>query len=133
MAEPAGYDALDSFIRNEPCLRAQRGRLMRRNSCRDPWVHDMQARLAKRFGLAGRRTLEVTADLFNVLNFLDGDWGLVRETLNHEGGHGVGLLRLVGYDEANGRGVYELDPVYRRQVDVDASRWGFQLGATVSF
>lgn len=80
----------------------------------------------------GRRVLEVTADLFNVLNFLDGDWGLFRETLPHEGGHGVGLLQLVGYDAAKGRGVYELAPVYRRQVDLEASRWRLQLGASLS-
>ena len=76
-----GDRRLDTFIRDEPCLQAQRGGLLKRNSCRDPWVHETQARLSKRFGLAGRRALEVTADLFNVLNFLDGDWGLVRQTV----------------------------------------------------
>ena len=133
LADPAQYSSLDRLIRDEPCLRGQRGHLMKRNSCRDPWVHETQARLSKRFGLADRRVLEVTADLFNVLNFLDGDWGLFRETLPHLGGHGVGLLRLVGYDDPNGRGVYELAPVYHRQIDLEASRWRFQLGATLSF
>ena len=98
LADPARYASLDRFIRSEPCLQAQRGRLLRRNSCRDPWVHETQARLSKRFALTDRRALELTADLFNVLNFLDADWGLVRQTLPHLGGHGVGLLRLVGYD-----------------------------------
>jgi hypothetical protein len=133
LADPAEYASLDSLIRASPCLRLQRGHLMKRNSCRDPWVHETQARLSKRFGLADRRVLEVTADLFNVLNFLDGNWGLVRETQPHLGGHAVGLLRLVGYDEPKGRGVYELDAVYHRQIDVEASRWRFQLGATLSF
>ena len=45
----------------------------------------------------------------------------------------MGLLRLVGYDDLNGRGVYELNPVYHRQIDADASRWRMQLGATVFF
>jgi hypothetical protein len=45
----------------------------------------------------------------------------------------VGLLRLVGYDDARGRGVYELAPVSRRQVDLEASRWRLQLGASLSF
>ena len=90
LADPTQYASLDSLIHREPCLRAQRGHLMKRNSCRDPWVHETQARLSKRFGLADRRVLEVTADLFNVLNLLDGDLGLVRETQPHLGGHGVG-------------------------------------------
>jgi hypothetical protein len=48
-------------------------------------------------------------------------------------GNAVALLRLVGYDDPNGRGKYELVPVYRRQIDPEASRWRFQLGATLSF
>ena len=122
---------LDRLIRDEPCLRNQRGRLLERNSCRDPWVHETQARLSKRFRLAGRRALEITADLFNVLNFLDGDWGLVRQT-SLDLGNAVGLMDFLGYDIANGRGVYGPVPVYRRQIVVDASRWRLQLGASVS-
>ena len=68
-----------------------------------------------------------------MLNFLDADWGLVRQTLPHLGGHGVGLLRLVGYDAPNQRGIYEVSTVHRRQIDLEASRWRFQLGATLSF
>ena len=69
LADPSKFAALDKFIRTDPCLQSQRGRLMERNSCRDPWVHETTAQLSKRFRLADRRTLEVTADLFNVLNF----------------------------------------------------------------
>jgi hypothetical protein len=130
LAEPADYAELDRLIQDEPCLRTQRGRLLERNSCRNPWVHETQARLSKRFRLAGRRALEVTADLFNVMNFLDSDWGLVRETV---GGFAVPLLDFVGYDTLNRRGVYGLWPVYRRQIDVNASRWRLQLGSRLSF
>jgi hypothetical protein len=133
LADTTQFGSLDSLIDNQACLRGQRGQLMKRNSCRDPWVHETQARLSKRFGLAGGRVLEVTADLFNALNLLDGSWGLVRETQPHLGGHGVGLLRLVGYDEDHDRGLYELARVYYRQTDPDASRWRVQLGATLSF
>ena len=106
---------------------------MERNSCRDPWVHETTAQLSKRFRLADRRTLEVTADLFNVLNFVNGDWGLVRQTFG-DVGNAVPLLQLVGYDTPNSRGVYETGAGrIRRQIDVDASRWRLQLAATVFF
>jgi hypothetical protein len=131
LATPGDYAKLDRLIQDEPCLRAQRGQLPKRNSCRNPWVHDTQARLAKRFQLADRRALEVTADLFNVLNFLDGDWGLIRQTVTVGTGNAVALLELVGYDAPNGRGVYQTVPVDRR-VDM-GDRWHLQLGATVSF
>jgi hypothetical protein len=132
LADPAEFAALDRLIRDEPCLRSQRGRLLERNSCHDPWVHETEARLSKRFHLADRRVLELTADLFNVLNFVDGDWGLVRQTVA-EFGSNVRLMELVGYDTANGRGVYALLPVYRHQIDTEASRWRLQLGGTLSF
>jgi hypothetical protein len=131
LADSAAFPALDRLIRSQPCLRRQRGRLMERNSCRDPWVHQTSARVAKRFRLADRRSFEVTADLVNLLSFLDGDWGRVRQTAKQSGN--VELMNLVGYDAPNARGVYELLPVAVRDVDVEASRWRLQLGATVSF
>ena len=42
-------------------------------------------------------------------------------------------MEIVGYDTPNGRGVYALVPVHRRQIDLDASRWRMQLSATLSF
>jgi hypothetical protein len=133
LADPTKLAALERLIRNEPCLRGQRGRLLKRNSCHDPWVHETEARLSNRIHLADRRVLELTADLFNVLNFADGDWGLVRQTLS-EYGSNVPLMELVGYDAPAGRGVYRLIPgATRRYVDVEASRWRLQFGATLSF
>jgi hypothetical protein len=130
--EPGIHAFLDSIIRSEPCLRNQRGRILERNSCRDPWVHETGARLSKVFGLGGGRTLEVAADLFNVLNFLDTDWGLTRLT-SFDLGNTVGLLDFVGYDTANGRGVYGPVPVDRRQIDAGGSRWRIHLNATLNF
>ena len=108
-----------------PPARAEQ--LPRPLGARDP------ARLSKRFRLADRRALELTADLFNVLNFLDSDWGLVRRTQGGTSGTRFRCWIWSATTLANGRGVYELVPVYRRQVDVEASRWRMQLGATLTF
>jgi hypothetical protein len=132
LADPAEFAPLDSVIRSERCLGRQRGRLLERDSCRDPWENETTARLSKLVRLASRRTVEISVDLFNLLNFVDGDWGLVRQTVG-EVGNAVPLLQLVGYDTPNSRGVYTFVPVARRQIDVDASRWRLQLGATVSY
>jgi hypothetical protein len=132
LADPAEFAPLDSVIRSERCLRRQRGRLIERDSCRDPWENETTARLSKLVRLASRRTVEISVDLFNLLNFVDDDWGLVRQTIG-EVGNAVPLLQLVGYDTPNSRGIYTFVPVARRQIDVDASRWRLQLGATVSY
>ena len=133
LADPAEFAALDQPHSRRALPPSPAGppagaeQLPRSLGARDPGTAVEAVRLAD------RRVLEVTADLFNVLNFLDGDWGLVRQTQPDGLGNGVPLLELVGYDTPNGRGVYELVPVYRRQIDVEASRWRLQLGATLSF
>jgi hypothetical protein len=125
-AGPAAYQELAAFLHSQPCVASQRGRLMARNSCRNPWQSETQARLARAFTL-GARSLTVTLDVFNVLNLVSAQWGQV---------HGVSdsqILRLVGYDVERGRGVYQFVAPDRHQVDVQASRWRMQLGANVAF
>ena len=74
LIEPADYAKLDEVIRSTPCLRAQRGQLVQRNSCRSGWNGRLDARLTKVLPTTGGQALELTADLFNVLNFIDRDW-----------------------------------------------------------
>ncbi len=134
LATPGDYAALDRFIQGEPCLREQRGRLTRRNSCRNPWINTTTARVSKALSIAHGQSLEVTADLFNVLNFLNGDWGLVRQSTDYfDNYHVVRLLELVGYDSPRGRGIYNVLPVNRKQIVIEASRWRLQLGARYTF
>jgi hypothetical protein len=64
----------EQFIRNSSCLRRQRGRIVARNSCREPWAHTTAASLRQLIPI-GAQTLEVQLDVFNLLNLLDGDWG----------------------------------------------------------
>lgn len=70
--------AFDSFVRSAECLRRQRGRVMTRNSCREPWSHTTIASLRQSFPI-GVRLLEVQLEISNVLNLFDAGWGLRRE------------------------------------------------------
>jgi hypothetical protein len=76
--------------------------------------------------------LELTADLFNVLNFIDHDWARTFLTGDVFGGR-VPLLDLVGYDDANSRGIYNVQDTPRRELDVQATRWHVQLSARYTF
>ncbi|MGH7573046.1 MAG: hypothetical protein ACREMK_14570, partial [Gemmatimonadota bacterium] len=69
--------AFESFIERTPCLRRQRGRILERNTCREPWSHATIASLRQRIPL-GNRALEVELQVFNVLNLLNRDWGRYR-------------------------------------------------------
>lgn len=125
-ASSTTYQRLGSFLRTEPCLARQSGRLMVRNSCRNPWWSETQARVARAFPL-GPRSLTLTVDVFDLLNLLSARWGQVRGLSDPQ------ILRLAGYDATRGRGVYEFRLPDRRQVDIGASRWRMQLGATLTF
>ena len=85
LVNPADYPLLDRIIRREPCLRRQRGRLPERNSCRQLWVNSLDVRLAKVLPTGHGQSLEVTTDVFNLLNLLDHDWGLVRSIFEEFG------------------------------------------------
>jgi hypothetical protein len=131
LTNPSHWKDLDRLIRGQPCLNAQRGRVMRRNSCRGNWTTLMNARLSKGFGLGHGHTVELIADVFNLLNFLNGDWGVQRVAGSVLGD--VQLLRLVAYDPPNQRGLYEVLPVNRKERDFEATRWRMQLGGRYTF
>jgi hypothetical protein len=127
---PADWTTLNQFIEGEPCLREQRGRILARNSCRNPWFGTLNARLTKGFSTFGGQSLELTADLYNVLNLFDRDWGQSRVT-SVDGA--TTLLALAGYDAPAGRGVYRLLLPGFRQVQDLASRWQLELSARYVF
>jgi hypothetical protein len=134
LANPPDYDSLDQMIQGVDCLRHQRGRLLRRNSCRQPWVTSLEARLTEVIPTGHGRSLELSADLFNVLNFLDGAWGLNRFTNGDgDGLDRVPLVELVGYDAEHGRGVYQVLAPHFREVDQEGSRWRLRLGTRYVF
>ena len=70
--------AFERFIRGTPCLQRQRGEIVERNSCLAPWVHSSQLSVRQALPGAGTHRLMLQLDVFNVLNLLNPEWGLVR-------------------------------------------------------
>ena len=132
LSNPAGYAALDDFIRSEACLQEQRGRIMARNSCRNPAVVSLDARVAKQLQLSRARRAEIGIDVFDLPNLIRHNWGLTRETANLEG---VGLLSVAGWDSGAGRPRYTVPDALpsREHILPDVSRWRMQLSARFDF
>jgi hypothetical protein len=86
---------LEHLIQRTPCLRRQRGQILERNSCREPWSHTTAAAVRQTIPIR-RRSIEVQADLFNVLNLLHRDWGTLREAA-------PALLEHVGQSSESGQ------------------------------
>jgi hypothetical protein len=132
LQNPAQYATLDAYVNGEPCLRDNRGRILPRNTCRNAWQNFLNMRVSKVVPTLNGQSVEITADMLNVLNFLDSHWGLTRVTGQNEE---TNLIRLVGYDAVNQRGIYSLNLPIKNQVTVNSlgSRWVFQLGARYAF
>jgi hypothetical protein len=126
-APASEYAELNRFIEGQACLREQRGRVLRRNSCRNAWDGQTDGRISRVFQTRSGRSLELALDIFNLPHLIDGDWGV------HRGIDDTALLQLAGYDLAEGRGVYRF--LRRRPAagDFGGSRWRMQLGARLMF
>jgi hypothetical protein len=127
------WPKLNSFIEGEPCLRNQRGHILKRNSCRNPWFGTLNARLSKAFPSAAGQSVELTTDVYNVLNLLNRRWGLFRATAPTPAWP---MLRLRTYDTVAQRGIYNLNlPTLRDVQDFEGrwSRWLAELSIRYTF
>lgn len=141
LTNPSAYRALDEYIEESACLRSQRGRIMARNSCRNPSVQALDVRVAKRLGAAARGA-ELSVDVINLPNLLRSEWGRVRETTSREV---VELLAVQGWDAADDRPRYAVRttvsgspalPVLGAVSTTDgslASRWRVQIGVRFDY
>jgi hypothetical protein len=70
-------EAFERLISSRSCLERQRGRIMDRNSCYEPWSNTTIASVRQTIPV-GKRALDAQLDVFNVLNLLNDRWGLRR-------------------------------------------------------
>jgi hypothetical protein len=115
---------------------------------RTPWVHDLDMKLMHEFKLSktdSKKALQISLDVFNVLNLLNNEWGHVNFVTNLNN-YTVNFLKFV--TDANGKAAgapstgyiptfnfikptgvggnyYTLDPI--------SSRWQGQLGVKLMF
>jgi len=133
LVNPAQWAQLNAVIEAEPCLRKQRGRILARNSCRNPWFGTLNARLSKAFPTAAGQSVELTANVYNALNLVNRRWGLFRVTTPTPAWP---MLRMRGYDTVAQRGIYDLDlPILRDVQDLEGrwSRWLAELSIRYVF
>ncbi|HJQ65782.1 MAG TPA: hypothetical protein VJ816_05375, partial [Gemmatimonadales bacterium] len=78
----AAAQAFNRFIDAQPCLNAQRGRIMERNSCRSPFQHRLDLSIRQSIPQFRGHRLAVQFDIFNVLNMVgqwfNEDWGEIK-------------------------------------------------------
>ena len=67
--------AFERFIELQPCLDAQRGSIMKRNSCQGPMIRRMDFSVRQSLTTLRGQAVTVQWDVFNFLNLLNHRWG----------------------------------------------------------
>ncbi len=94
---------LNNFINGDKYLSTRRGQYAERNGLTTPWNHDVDMKIMHEFKLSKsnkNKTLQLSLDVFNVLNLLNNDWGHVTFVTNLNN-YTVNFLKFV--KDANGK------------------------------
>jgi outer membrane receptor protein involved in Fe transport len=101
--------AFDEFIAGESCLSEQRGQIMERNSCRNPWQTFLDMSLRQSLPSMNGHELTLEVGIFNLLNLLDEDWGRIK-TIGGTVFYSDDPLQMVGFDEGTNQPIFQFDP-----------------------
>jgi len=130
------WNNLNGFIENDPYLKENRGNYCERNGARMPFESYLDARITQDFYInAGKskHTLQLTLDIFNVLNLLNKEWGVHRSVYNST----YELVSFDGFKEDGTTPTYtyergtERDQVWN--ISDPVSRWRMQFGIRYIF
>jgi len=128
------WDQLNAFLSSDPSTKDHRGEIVPRNAARAPWSNQLDFRYAVDVPTGSKAKVELTADIVNLLNLFNKDWGWQYWPPFPSG------RTLIGYGGVtNGKYTYNLNTltsstftgVFDRS-DL-RSRWQAQFGARVRF
>lgn len=125
--------ALNDFINSTPCLRENRGKIVPRNSCDNPWTNIVNVSARQSLKTIGMQNVSVELQVFNFLNLVNKNWGL-----QPSAGFGSQALLTMrgrsGADLVNGQPIYSFDPKYQKFLSNNIySVYQLQLQAKYSF
>ena len=89
----------DAFINSSDCLKGHRGQILERNTCRQPFVNQVDVAIRQNIPLFGDQRVSVQLDIFNIGNLLNKDWGRAFVTPTTTNSN-VPLVTHVGYSSA---------------------------------
>lgn len=136
-------DAFDRYIDTIACLRENRGKLLSRNLCRNPWQNQIDVSVAQSLQAFGRQNLQLRLDVINFANLLNKKWGIQRfSDQNNTCGpicSATTLLTqtgnfLTGRTQQTAQGIYTFNPTMKPfSSDNVSSNYRMQLSMRYSF
>jgi hypothetical protein len=139
-------DAFFAYVENDKYLSKHKGQVMERYGATLPWAHTVDLRILQDFSLkmgSKTHTLQISADVSNLLNLINKDWGF-RYNYNFGTFQDQALLGLPSsgnntgaesYSKANPKYTFDpAGPTRSNQPNYStASTWGIQLGVRYLF
>ena len=129
--------AFEKYIVNSPCLSSHRGEILPRNSCKQPFLNQVDLAIRQTVPAVRGQRLSLQADITNFGNLLNKNWGQARVT-EASSNSNVPILTHVGMTNSNPTVAIPIVQFNVNQkeyvVGTFASNyWRFQLSARYSF
>ncbi len=125
------WSDLDNFIKQDPYLSKHRGEYTERNGARTPFVNRLDLKVLQEFSIktgANRHAVQVSLDVFNVLNIFDSSLGNAQTSITNS------PITFAGYDNtgatATGRPVFQF-PFFDSANKVARTNT-FQVGSSIA-
>lgn len=137
----------NNYVNNDKYLSSRRGQYTERNTERTPWNHEVDMKIMHEFHFKGdnkQHSLQISLDIFNVLNLLNNDWGHISFVTNVNN-YNVNLLKFVNdaTGKAPGTPATGYTPTFNfvappstgnyYSIDPINSRWQAQFGIKYNF
>jgi hypothetical protein len=90
--------AFNDFVDGDACLSSQRGQIMERNSCRNPWFDRFDLTIEQQLPRLRGERVTLRVDIFNFANLLNKNWGQVRSAT---GNANLGILQVQSMTSAD--------------------------------
>jgi hypothetical protein len=128
-ADPAQADAFFTYLNTRPELARFAGQVVPRNSERSPFVHQFDLKVSQQITLWRSLRAELFADIMNLGNLLNPDWGRVEQIAFPY----TQPIASAGYDPAANQYVYRFTTVRGPVLQPGPSRWQIQGGLRLTF
>lgn len=130
-------EAFEQYILNSPCLREQRGRILARNSCKQPFLNQVDVAIRQTIPSVRGQRLSLQADITNFGNLLNKNWGQQRVS-EASSNSNVPILTHVGMSNSNPTVAVPIVQFNVNQKEYIVGNfasnfWRFQLSARYSF
>jgi len=128
-------EAFERYITNSKCLSANRGRILSRNTCRNPTQTTLDLSIRQNLPMFGRHRVSAQLDFFNFGNAINSDWGHLRSA------GGFSTVNLLTHVAQTGIDPKVADPIFTFNVNQREFRtgdsafdyWRAQMGFRYSF